>query len=381
MKKQFFVAVSAFLAICWMGNVAGAASNTIKIGGIFSVTGPASFLGEPERNTAVMLEEQINAAGGIDGKKVQFIIEDDQGDETKARLAATKLIKNDKVIAIIGPSRSGTSMAVVAVARENKVPLISCAAAEQIVKPLNKYVFKTAQNDSDCVIRIYEDMKKKNITKIAVITSTEGFGKAGLDQLKAIAPKMGIKIVAEETYGPADTDMTAQLTRIKGTDAQSVVNWSIVPGQSIIPKNMKQLGMTIPLYQSHGFANIKYAEAAGAAAEGLIFPAGAIMVADQLPDANPRKAVLVKYKTDYEAKFKQPVTTFGGHVYDAFYLLVNAIKKNGVDREKICAALENNKPFNGIAGVFKYSATDHTGLDKTAFEMIVVKDGKFMLLP
>ena len=353
---------------------------TIKIGAVFSITGPASFLGEPERNTVKMIEDQVNKMGGIQGRKLEVLVEDDEGDETKAVLAVNKLIKNENVLAIIGPSRSGPSMAVVPIAEENQVPLLSCAAAEQIVVPLRKWIFKTPQKDSDCVVRIYEHMKSKTIGKIAIITSTEGFGKAGREQMLKLAPTMGITIVADETYGPQDTDMTAQLTKIRGTDAQAVINWSIVPGQSIIPKNMKQLGMTIPLYQSHGFGNIKYVVAAGDAAEGLIFPAGALLAADDLPDNHPRKALLKQYRDDYESRFKAPASTFGGHAYDALWLLVDALKNVGPDRAKVRDYIENKKGFAGTAGIFNFSPQDHTGLTKDAFELITVKNGKFALL-
>jgi branched-chain amino acid transport system substrate-binding protein len=200
----------------------------------------------------------------------------------------------------------------------------------------------------------------------------------GRKQLTHLAPKYGITIVADETYGPKDTDMTAQLTKIKGTDAQAIVNWSIVPGQATIIKNRKQLGMTIPLFQSHGFGNIKYARAAGDAADGVLFPAGRLLVADSLPDNHPQKALLEKYKNDYETKFKGDVSTFGGHAYDALTLVVAALRAVGPDRAKIRDYIENTKNFVGTGGVFNFSAEDHTGLTKDAFEMITIKSGKFL---
>ncbi len=351
----------------------------IKVGAIFAVTGPASFLGEPERNTATMIVDKVNEAGGINGRMIELIVEDSEGDDTKAVIAANKLIKRDTVCAIIGPSRSGTTMAVIEIMQENEIPLLSCAAAEAIVNPVKKWVFKTPQKDSDCVIRIYEDMKSKGINKIAIITGTTGFGKAGRDQLKKIAPDMGVEIVSDETYAPTDTDMTAQLTRIRGTDAQAIVNWSIVAAQSIVPKNMKQLSMEIPLYQSHGFGNIKYVEAAGDAANGILFPAGALLAADTLPDSHPRKQLLLDYTADYEAKFGGVASTFGGHAYDAMYMVVDALKAVGDDPAKLRGHIEQMQGFHGTAGTFNMSPEDHNGLTKDAFEMIQVKDGKFVL--
>jgi branched-chain amino acid transport system substrate-binding protein len=377
MKKILLLAVIICM-ICSGGVFAADSPEPIKIGAIFAVTGGASWLGEPERNTAKMIEEEVNAAGGINGRPIEVIVEDTAGLEPNAINAVKKLINKDQVIAIIGPSRSGTTMAVKPIVEEYGIPLISCAAAEEIVNPLAKWVFKTPQKDSDAAIRIFEDMKAKGLTKVAIITGTTGFGAAGRAQLKQYAPKMGIEIVADETYGPADTTMEAQLTKIKGTEAQAVINWSIVPAQVTVAKNMRQLGMTIPLYQSHGFGNPKYAAACGEAGDGIIFPAGRLLVVDTLTDSNPQKALLEKYKADYESRFKDEVSTFGGHAYDAMWLVVNALKAVGPDKAKIRDYIENTKGFVGTGGVFNYSPEDHCGLQKDAFEMITVRNGKFV---
>jgi branched-chain amino acid transport system substrate-binding protein len=327
-----------------------------------------------------MIEAEVNANGGINGTPIEIVVEDTVGLEPNTVNAVKKLISKDNVVAIVGPSRSGTTMAVKGMAEEAQVPLISCAAAEAIVDPLAKWVFKTPQKDSDAAIRICEHMQSKGIKKIAIITGTTGFGAEGRKQLMKYAPEMGLEIVADETYGPADTDMTAQLTKIKGSEAEAVVNWSIVPAQVIVAKNMRQLGMEIPLYQSHGFGNPKFAEACGEAGEGIIFPAGRLLVVDSLSDDNPQKALLAKYKADYESQFNEDVSTFGGHAYDALWLVLNAIKEVGPDKAKIRDRIESTKGFVGTGGVFNFSAEDHCGLQKDAFEMIIVKDGKFVSL-
>ena len=377
MMKRTAIFVALGLLMVSMASAVTAAE-PYKIGAVFAITGPAAWLGEPERNTVKMVEEQINAQGGINGHPIEIIVEDTVGEEAKAVMAVQKLINRDNVLAIVGPTRSGTTMAVIPIVEKAQVPLVSCAAAEAIVNPVRKWVFKTPQKDSDAAIRIYEKMKEMNISKVAIITSTEGFGMEGRKQLTQLSPKMGITIVADETYGPKDTDMTAQLTKIKGTDAQAIVNWSIVPGQATIIKNKKQLGMTMPLFQSHGFGNIKYAKAAGDAANGVLFPAGRLLVVDSLPDSHPQKALLAQYKKDYEAKFKTDASTFGGHAYDALNLVIAALKAVGPDRVKIRDYIENTKNFVGTGGVFNYSPEDHTGLTKDAFEMITIQDGKFL---
>ena len=377
--------IAVALALCLLVGLAGCGQKvkeSYKVGAIFAITGKfASLLGEPERNTAEMIAEQVNAKGGINGHLLELIIEDTEGDATKTVNAVNKLIEKDNVLAIIGPSRSGSTMAIVPTIQEKQVPLVSCAAAEAIVVPVaeRKWVFKTPQKDSDAVIRIYEHMKANGVSKIAIITGTTGFGDQGRKQLKKYAEQMGMEIVADETYGPGDTDMTPQLTKIKNTDAQALVNWSIVPGQSIVLKNMRQLGMTITAYQSHGFGNIGYVKAAGDAAEGTVFPAGRVLVADVLPDDHPQKKVVAEYKKEYEQKFNEPVSTFGGHAADALWLVIEALEEVGPDRAKIRDYIETRKGFAGTGGMFNFSPEDHNGLQKDAFEMMTVKEGKFAL--
>lgn len=366
------------------GSVASAIAADLEayhVGCVFAVTGKASWLGEPERNTAEMIVKEINAAGGINGHPLVLHIEDTQGDNTRAVNAVKKLIKKDKVCAVIGPSLSGSSMACIPVATEAQVPLVSCASAAIITTPVEErhWIFKVGPDDSHAAVRIFEHMNANGISKVGIMSGTTGFGAAGRDQLKKLSGDFGIAVVADETYNPTDTDMTAQLISIRKSGAQAVINWSIVPAQSIIPKNMQQLQMTIPLYQSHGFANVKYAEAAGDAAEGCIFPAGRIMAVDTLAVDQPQKPVLAAYKNAYETAYNDHVSTFGGHAYDALWIVVNALKKVGDDPAKIREELEKTS-FVGVGGIFEFSAKDHCGLDKEDFAMLTVKDGKFVVL-
>ena len=384
MKRIPVVVVGiCLLGALWFLTAAAAAaeSTPVKIGALFSITGPASFLGAPEEKTVQMLVEKINAAGGVNGQKLQLVIKDTAGSPEKAVSFAKQLIEEDKVLAIIGPSTSGETMKIKDLCEENQVPLVSCAAAETIVIPVAKYVFKVPQKDSQAVTWIYRTMKDMGISKIAIVSSTDGFGAAGKKQLEDMAKTEGIQILADEVYDKSATDLTDVLTKVKGNSSvQAVVNWSIVPAQSIVAKNMKQLGLNVPLFQSHGFGNLKYVQQAGVAAEGILFPASRLLVVDQLPDNHPQKQLLAAYKKDYESRYKEDVSTFGGHAYDALIVVVEGLKKAGApDRQKLRDAIENLKDVVGTAGVFNYSATDHTGLDLTAFEMLTVKDGKFTL--
>ncbi len=379
MKRTRMTALLILLPILLALPAWGAES--YRVGCLFSITGSSSWLGEPERNTAVMIAEQVNEKGGINGHKLELFIEDTQGNNTKAINAVKKLIKKNKVCAIIGPTRSGTSLAVIPVVQKNQIPLVSCAAAQSIVVPVEKrrWIFKTPQKDSDAARRIYDHMTENGIKKVGILTGTTGFGAAGREQLKTVIDEYPLEIVADETYAPADTDMTAQLISVKNAKADAVINWSIVPAQSIVPKNMAQLKLDIPLYQSHGFGNIKYAEAAGKAAEGIIFPGSRLLAVDTLPKDHPQREVLLKYREQYEARFNEPVSNFGGYAYDALWMVIQALEAVGDDPAKIRDHIETIK-FVGTAGIFEMSPQDHSGLDKQAFEILTVKDGKFVVL-
>jgi branched-chain amino acid transport system substrate-binding protein len=382
MKNKWFrsILVIALIGVLSLSSMSCSVKKTIKIGAIFAVTGPAAYLGAPEEKTAKMMVDKINKNGGINGQTVELVIKDSGGDSVKALSFAKQLIEEENVVAIIGPSTSGESMAIKDLCEGSKVPLVSCAAAETIVNPQAHYVFKTPQKDSYVVKWIYENMKSKNITKIGVLASLSGFGKGGLAQLQKYAADYGITIVDNESYDPTITDLTALLTKLQASGAQAVVNWSIEPAQSIVCKNMKQLNMTIPLYQSHGFGNIKYVEAAGDAAEGIIFPCGRLLIAEELPDTNPQKSLLVEYKTEYEALYNEQASTFGGHAYDAVLLLKTAIEQaKSSDRDAIANQIEKITNLAGTAGIFNMSTTDHNGLQMDSLVLVTVKDGKFTL--
>lgn len=363
--------------------LAGSASakDTIKIGAILGVTGPAANLGGPEARTLTMLVEEINKKGGIGGRQIELLLKDSAASPEKAISLAKKLIEEDKVVAIIGPSTSGETLKIKAIAEENKTPLVSCAAAENIVKPLARYVFKVPQNDSDAARKILDHIKRRGLTKVGLVSSNTGFGKAGKEQVEKLAKEYGVALVANEVYEKEATDLTAVVTKLKAAGVQAFINWSIEPAQAIVIKNARQIGLDVPIYQSHGFGNIQYARAAGPAAEGVIFPAGRLLIADTLPADHKQKPVLIQYKKDYEARYAgEQASTFGGHAYDAFLLLAKALEKAGPDRDKVRDALEGLKGVVGTAGAFSYSAQDHYGLNIDAFEMLTVKDGKFVVL-
>jgi branched-chain amino acid transport system substrate-binding protein len=379
-NMQRWVLGCASGALLLAATCSGAAAGTIKVGAIFAVTGPASFLGGPEARSAEMVVEKINKAGGINGDTIQLIVKDSAGSSEKAVSFAKQLIEEEKVVAIIGPSTSGESMAVKKVAEDGQTTLISCAAAEVIVDPVARYVFKTPQKDSFAAQKIYEEMQRLKIGTIAIAAGNDGFGKAGKEQLEKMAPAFGITVAASETYDSKATDLSALVAKLKADSSiQAVVNWSIVPAQAIIAKNMRQAGWQVPLFQSHGFGNIKYAQAAGAAAEGIIFPCGHLLVVDSLPESHPQKALLLEYKAEYESRFKEEASAFGGYAFDAMNIVATAVKQAGNDRAKVRDAVEGLKNFVGVGGIFNFTPQDHNGLTIDSFAMLTVKDGKFIL--
>lgn len=357
------------------------AAGTIKIGGLFAVTGPASFLGEPEKKTLELLVKETNAKGGINGQKLEAVIYDTGGDATKAVQLATKLIKDDKVSVIIGPSTTGESMAVIPVVEKDKVPLISCAAGIKITDPAKHWVFKTPANDHIAAEKILNYMASKKQKSFALLTVTDGFGASGREQIKVLARQKGFTIVADEVYGPKDTDMTAQLTKIRGIKPDAIICWGTNPGPAVITKNVKQLGIKTPLYMSHGVASKKYIELAGSdSAEGVMLPAGKLAVYNSLSKNDVQKKLLKSYDQSYKKAYGVEASTFGGYAYDAFLLATGAIRKSGSTPEQIRTGIERTSKLVSVSGVFTMSAKDHNGLDLSAFEMVRIVKGDWSLI-
>jgi branched-chain amino acid transport system substrate-binding protein len=357
------------------------AQEPIRIGAFLAVTGPAAFLGDPELKTLETYVERINAEGGVLGRKLQLVSYDSGGDAEKARTFTKRLIEQDKVDVIVGGSTTGETMAAVPLVEAASVPFISLAGAVVIVEPVKKWVFKTPHTDRMACDKIFVDMKERGLTRAGLISGAGGFDKSMRAECLKVAPNHGVQIVADETYGAADTDMTAQLTKIKATNAQAVLNAGFGQGPAIVTRNYKQVGLTQPLYQSHGVASKEYVKLSGDAAEGVRLPAAALLVADLLPAADPQKPVVTAYRNAYEGKFRSEVSTFGGHAYDGLMIAVNAIKAaGGTDRAKVRDAIEATKGYVGTGGVVNMSATDHMGLDLSAFRMLEVRGGNWTLV-
>ena len=365
-----------------LGAFGAIAAEPIKIGSVLSVTGPAAFLGDPELKTLEMYVADINKKGGVLGRQLELVHYDDGSDAGKANSFAKRLIDDDKVDVLVGGTTTGSTMSMVPLVEKAGVPFVSLAGAVVIIEPTKKFVFKTPHTDRMAAEKVFEDMKKRGITKVALLSETSGFGGSGKKETEAVAGKYGITLVANETYGPKDTDMSPQLTKIKNTPGvQGVFIFGLGQGPAIATKNYKQLGITLPLYHAHGVASQQFITLAGPAAEGVRLPAAALLVADKLADNDPQKPVVVAYSNTYKEKTKSEVSTFGGHAYDGLMLAVDAIKRAGTtDKAKVRDALEATKGYVGTGGIVNMSATDHMGLDLTAFRMLEIKNGDWTLV-
>ncbi|MFZ1829487.1 MAG: ABC transporter substrate-binding protein [Candidatus Competibacteraceae bacterium] len=356
------------------------AVDPIKIGAFLSVTGPAAFLGDPELKTLQMLIADINAKGGIHGHPLELIHYDTGGNPREAVNFVKRLIRKDHVDLLIGGTTSGDTLAVIPEVEKEGIPLISLAAAVEITEPTKKWVFKVAPTDRMAVARIFADLRQRGLTKIALITGDGGFDKSGHAQILKLAPEYGITLVANESYGNKDTDMTTQLTKIRATDAQAILNFGFGQAPAIVTKNIKQLDITLPLYHSHGVASKTFIDLAGATAEGVRLPASALVVAEQLPESNLQKSTLLAYKQQYESQHG-PVSTFGGHGYDSLMIAKAAIERAGsVDKVKVRDEIEKTKGFIGTAGVFNLSPEDHMGLGPDAFKMVEIRNGAWKIV-
>lgn len=360
---------------------AGVQAQDIKIGGLLETSGFVASLGQPGLDGAMLAVEQVNAAGGINGRKVQFVNVNSESDNTKTVSAAKRLIEQEKVVAIIGPMSSGSSFAVVDTIEKARVPMISNGASRGIVLPPEQKKFTFLAPLTDVVVQtaMLKDMQTKGIKKIAILNSDVAFGTSGRDSLEKLAGDFGVQIVAKETFGNADTDISPQLTKIRGSDAQATVAWATGPGLAISTKNHRALGIKTPLYLAHSANDFNYLRLAGDSANGVLLPSSKLYVTASLPAGDAQKAVVEGFVRDYEKKYGKLPATFAGNGYDAAMLLMEAIRKAGTDPAAVRDAIEGTKSHVGVTAIYAYSPTDHFGTKPESVVMLTVKGGKFEL--
>ncbi len=360
----------------------GASGEPIKIGAVVSLTGTYAGLGDPEKKTIEMEVARINEAGGVNGRPVEVIFEDDATDEAKAVAAASKLIEQDEVIAIIGATGSGQTMAIRGDINRAAIPQVSMAGATVITSEFDPLVFQTPWSNTIVVPFQLEAMKTDGITKIGLISDSGGFGKDGRAVVLAEAEKMGMEVVSDQTFNPGDTDMTAQLTKIKGSDAQAVLVFTAGKEASTVVKNAKELGITLPMYGSHGNARREFIDGAGESAEGFRFAAGKVLVPEAYGVGTEGYQVATDFISRYSEAFGEAPSTFAGHAFDALYLITEAAKR--VEGELTPAALrdeiEKTAGFVGIGGAFTFSPTDHNGLTASDLALYEIKNGEWTVV-
>lgn len=364
------------------GGGGGSADETgpIKIGAVLDITGAGASLGVPERQALELLAGQLEEEGGIDGREVELIIEDNQSTEDGAAKAMNKLVNEDEVDIVLGASRTGPSLAMRPIAESTETPMISLAANQAIVED-SEWVFKTAQNDRVVIERMIDYMAEQGWSTVGLARDASGFGEGVAEMFDEIGAEQGVSVVATEKFAPDATDFTAQMVNLRNADADVNVIWGIPPAAGLAQRAYDQLGIETPVMQSHGIGNQVFLDTAGDAAEGMVAPLGRLVVADQLPDDDPQKEIITTFIDDYTAEFGAGPSTFSGHAYDAWQLAVDALREEGTDPQAIRDHLEGVTDFTGISGIFTMTPEDHAGLPKEALALVTVEGGQWKLVP
>lgn len=379
MKRILKVVSTAILSTSIM-STALANEEPIKVGSVLSVTGSAAYLGTPELNTLQMYVDKLNQEGGVLGRQLRLIHYDDGSDAARANSFTRRLIDDDKVDFIVGGTTTGSTMSMVPLVERAGVPFMSLAGAVVVIDPVKKWVFKASTTDRQAAQRVFMDMQSRGITKVALISETSGFGQSGKAQSEQVAQQYGITFVAQETYGPRDTDMTPQLTNIRNnSQVEAVFVFGFGQGPAIVTKNYRQLGLKHPLYHAHGVGSDEFIRLAGTDAEGAYALAPALMIGDSLAQDDPQKEVVQAYRQAYTERFKEDVSMFGGQAHDNFFIVINAIKQVGsTDKAKVRDAIEATKGYIGTGGEVNMSPTDHMGLAVESLRLLQVQDGKWV---
>jgi branched-chain amino acid transport system substrate-binding protein len=357
---------------------------TIKIGAIYPMTGSAAFLGVPEDKALRMKVDEINEAGGVNGHKLEVITYDTEGNGAKAVQQLRRLIDSDKVDVVFGPSSSGEALQTIEVVNEAKVPEIAHGGTEKLVNPTTKYVFNSVPTDRVALSYVLSWFKKRGYKTIALMSSADGYGQSGKNVLGSLLPEYGMTIATAEEFDRQDADMTAQVLRAKQSNADVMLIWSALPGPTIIARNAQAVGYGKPIVVGYGAASNDLVEKAGPAGEGLYISSFRLLAPGSLSEQDPVRPVTLKLFADYHAKYHENPANFAQHSYDAVLILQQAIKgiKGPVTRDSLRDAIEKVDVV-GANGHFRFSPTDHGGLDSKSNPLVMLQwvKGKWQVAP
>ena len=380
LSARFMAMVASIAAASAVAAGDARAADPIRIGAPFIMSGPGAFTGESSKLALDMLAEEVNAAGGIGGRQIQFVYYDTEGKPDVAVRVINRLIKSDQVHAVLGPIASWEVAAVKQVLETSGTPTLLLASARAFVDPPSKCIFKLPTDDRIVVGRIYEYLRGAGLTKVAVVSGQDGYGDGGQRELQAQAKANGIEIVFDEKFSMDDTDLAPLLNKIKRSGAQVVVNWSSSRAPIILTNAYRQVGLTLPLVHGPAALSPAVLKGTGANGEGVMAAGPKFEAAEQLPDSDPQKAPLLRFRDAYRKKHNQDPNQFGGGAYDAFQILSAALQKGGTDPATLCAAIAGTRNYAGVGGVYNYSDADHSGLTKDAVVVYKVQDGKWRLV-
>jgi branched-chain amino acid transport system substrate-binding protein len=357
--------------------------NKVKIGALMSISGPLAFMGTPQERVIRMHVDALNKNGGLNGHPVELIIYDTEGNSTKAVQQLRRLIDSDKVDVILGPSSSGEALVALPIVNEGKVPMIAFASSAKVTNPVTPYAFSTSPSDQIAIPAFLSMLQKRQVKKIALMSSTDGFGQSGSALVKSLASQYGMSLTTTEEFNRQDTDITAQLLRVRQSGADALVVWGMPPAVAVLMRNAKAIGYDKPIFNSYGAASHEVLAQSGPAAEGSFMISQRLTAppADLL-DSEPMKPVVQQVYNTYFSRFKESPSTFGGLAYDALLIIEKAAKSiNGpITRQSLRDVIEKTEVL-GTNGHFKFSPANHNGLDanSNSIVMLTAKNGQWTI--
>jgi branched-chain amino acid transport system substrate-binding protein len=386
MPWRFHVLTRFAAILVTFGLSLGTATAQVKIGLMVSATGPTTAIGIPQKNTGELLARRIGDA------TIEYIQLDDGGDTTRAVQNAKKLISEDRIDALIGPSTTPNALAILDIIAENKVPLLATVGTSSVVEPIDakrRWVFKTTQNDDLIAAALLKHMVKNGIKTVGFIGFNDPYGENWYKVFGALSASAGIRIIANERYARTDQSVTGQTLKLIAAKPDAVLI-AAVGGPAVLPQaTLYDQGYKGRVYQTHAVATDDFIRLGKEKVEGTVLAAGSMLVIDDIAPGDPIKKVASAYMASYEKQFGARPATFGANTYDAGLLLQQAIPmalkkaKPGTEDFRVALrdALEQQHDVIGCQGVFNMSATNHNGMDERARVLVIVRDGRFRLLP